>query len=48
MESLSSFNGFLKHSSLIVPNIDHDNIEFEVPKYYQNVRVLITSQSFAI
>lgn len=47
-ETFSSFNGFLKHSSLIIANVDQDDIKFEVPKYYQNVRILVTSQSFAI
>jgi hypothetical protein len=48
LPQITTNNNFLKHPSLIIPNIHGKSLTFKVPAYYQQFTVVVTSQSFAI
>jgi hypothetical protein len=48
LTQITTNNNFLKHPSLIIPNIHGKSLTFKVPAYYQQFTVVVTSQSFAI
>lgn len=48
LPQITTSNNFLKHASLIVPNLHGKSLAFKLPAHYQQFTVIVTSQSFAI